>query len=88
MRGRLAGSRLEVEGLEQKLSLSQSQLFDYRQDIRGLQVDNANLKEMVLATKSEADGWKVKARRRGWIIGLGVGVPAAYGVFRLVSPLL
>ncbi|QNH60762.1 hypothetical protein [Hymenobacter sediminicola] len=87
VREKLAGARLEVQGLEQKLSLSQGQLYDARADIRGLKTDNAGLKEMVLATKAEADGWHIKARRRGWGIGIGIGLPLTYGGYKLFRAL-
>lgn len=67
VRKKLAGARLEAQGLEQKLSITQGQLYDARADIRGLSTDNAGLKEMVLATKAEADDWHTKARRRWWV---------------------
>lgn len=29
--------------------------------------------------------WRRKARKRGWIIGLGIGLPAAYALYQLVK---
>ena len=68
MRRQLAGSRKEADGLEQKLSLSQSLVYDLRQGARVRDRENIELRDMVLAKVNEAEKATRKATRRGWVV--------------------
>lgn len=68
VRRQLAGTRKEARGLEGKLALTQSQLFDVRQDLRTAQREGLELRNMVLAEVELTKQYKAKARRRGWVV--------------------
>lgn len=66
----LAGSRQQLQGANSLLAASTTQL----------QQTSTSL----VSARNEATLWKRKARTRGLILGIGVAVPAAIGVFTLL----
>lgn len=67
----LAGSRQESRALNLQLSANKAR--------------TAQLSDDLAHRINEATMWKAKARRRGLIIGIGVGVPAAYGLYTILK---
>ncbi|MCC3159664.1 hypothetical protein LJ737_20655 [Hymenobacter sp. 15J16-1T3B] len=71
VREMLAGSRQEARALTLQLTRTQAQTA---------QANNA-----LLVSLNEAALWKAKAKRRGLIIGVGVAVPAALGLYTILK---
>lgn len=67
----LTGSREEARALNLQLTASKARASE--------------LNSSLAAQINEAAMWHAKARRRGWIIAVGVGVPAAIGLYTILK---
>ncbi|KUG06873.1 hypothetical protein [Solirubrum puertoriconensis] len=77
VRRQYAAARTEAAALGRQLVLSQTRVGQL--DARSQELNGALVAQLQATTL-----WKVKARRRGWVIGIGVGLPAAIGAYTLL----
>lgn len=71
--------------VRQMLAGTRQQLHGTRFQLNAAEARSTELSASLAHQINEAAQWKAKARRRGLIIGFGVGLPAAYGVYRILK---